>query len=573
MRRWRLGVAVVAAGLLLAGCGVAHERSARSVVPDTPVELAVGSRIALPPTALEPDRRILHALNRLAYGPRPGDVEHVRAMGLAAWIERQLEPERIPDELVERRLGAYPTLRMATAELFRQFPRPDPAASTRRREAMLRGERAPGGEGPMRDGMGGEAGFGGPPRIAAELAAARLERAVWSERQLEEVLVDFWFNHFNVFAGKDAVRWMVSAYEREAIRPHALGRFRDLVLATARHPAMLFYLDNWMSVRDGLIVPSGPNQGQRRGLNENYARELLELHTLGVDRGYNQRDVVETARAFTGWSIDYQGTRQFLYRPGGHDDGEKRVLGHVLPAGGGEGDGRAVIDIVTRHPATARTIATKLARRFVSDEPPSAVIERVARAYRDTDGDIRAMMRALVTAPDFWSEAAWNAKLKKPLELVASAARALDARPGLETGRRSAGFDLARATSGLGEPLFHAQPPTGHPDTAEAWMNTGTQLARLNFAVALAHNRLPGVRIDLEGLLGGVDRRRPDAVLDRLLAVTLHGQVSARTRETLIAQLHDAVGVLRTGGGQGAADTDVGNLAALVLGSPDFQRR
>ena len=421
--------------------------------------------------------------------------------------------------------------------------------------------------------MAGGAGPGGPPRIAAELAAARLERAVWSERQLEEVLVDFWFNHFNVFAGKDAVRWMVSAYEREAIRPHALGRFRDLVLATARHPAMLFYLDNWMSVRDGLIVPSGPNQGRRRGLNENYARELLELHTLGVDGGYTQRDVVETARAFTGWSIDYQGTRQFLYRPRAHDGGEKRVLGHVLAAGGGEGDGLAVIDIVTRHPATARTIATKLARRFVSDEPPPAVVDRVARAYRDTDGDIRAMMRALVTAPEFWSEAAWNAKLKKPLELVASAARALDARPGPETGPRSAGFHLARATSRLGERLFYAQPPTGHPDTAEAWMNTGTLLARLNFAVALAHNRLPGVRVDLEGLLGDVDRRRPEAVLDRLLAVTLHGQVSARTRETLIAQLRDAAGVRRTAGGQGAADTDVGNLAALVLGSPDFQRR
>ncbi|HEU4367434.1 MAG TPA: DUF1800 domain-containing protein [Methylomirabilota bacterium] len=567
MRRWRIGLVVVAVGLLLAGCGVAHERSARSVVPDTPVGLPVGSRLTLPLTTLDPDRQVLHVLSRLAYGPRPGDVERVRAMGLAAWIERQLEPERIPDELVERRLGAYPTLRMTTAELFQEFPRPDPAASTRRREAMLSGEA------PMRDAMAGEAGLGGPPRIATELAAARLERAVWSERQLEEVLVDFWFNHFNVFAGKDAVRWMVSAYEREAIRPHALGRFRDLVLATARHPAMLFYLDNWMSVRDGLIVPSGPNQGQRRGLNENYARELLELHTLGVDGGYTQADIVETARAFTGWSIDYQGTRQFLYRPGAHDDGEKRVLGHALPAGGGEGDGLAVIDIVTRHPATARTIATKLARRFVSDQPPLAVVDRVARAYRDTDGHVRAMMRALVTAPEFWSEAAWNAKLKKPLELVASAARALDARPGSEIGRRSAGFHLARATSRLGEPLFYAQPPTGHPDTAEAWMNTGTLLARLNFAVALAHNRLPGVRVDLEGLLGDADRRRPEAVLDRLLAVTLHGQVSARTRETLIAQLHDAAGVRRTAGGQGAADTDVGNLAALVLGSPDFQRR
>jgi hypothetical protein len=183
------------------------------------------------------------------------------------------------------------------------------------------------------------------------------------------------------------------------------------------------------------------------------------------------------------------------------------------------------------------------------------------------------MMRALITAPEFWSEAAWNAKLKKPLELVASAARALDARPGPETGRRSAGFHLARATNRLGERLFYAQPPTGHPDTAEAWMNTGTLLARLNFAVTLAQNRLPGVRVALESFLGDVDRRRPEAVLDRLLAVTLHGQVSARTRETLVAQLHDAARVRPTAGSQGAADTDIGNLAALVLGSPDFQRR
>src|SRR5688572_5824173 len=288
MRRWRIGLAV---GLLLAGCGVAHEQRARSAVSPTPVD----SRMALPPTTLDADRQILHVLNRLAYGPRPGDVERVRSMGVATWIERQLEPGRIPDELVERRLEAYPTLRMTTAELFREFPRPDPAESVRRREAMLSGARAPAGEMPMQDGMAGDVLLGGPPRIASELAAARLERAVWSERQLEEVLVDFWFNHFNVFAGKEAVRWMVSAYEREAIRPHALGRFRDLVVATARHPAMLFYLDNWLSVRDGLIVPSGPNAGQRRGLNENYARELLELHTLGVDGGYTQRDVVETA--------------------------------------------------------------------------------------------------------------------------------------------------------------------------------------------------------------------------------------------------------------------------------------
>jgi len=527
------------------------------------------SRIVLAPTNLAADRKILHVLNRFAYGPRPGDVERVRAMGMQAWIERQLYPERIGDEALEGRLAAYSTIRMTTDELFREYPRPDPAAVARRQEEMLRGEGT-------RDGMARDRAPGEPRRlvIAAELAAARMERAVWSERQLQEILVDFWFNHFNVYAQKDAVRWMVSPYEREAIRPHVLGRFRDLVLATARHPAMLFYLDNWLSVRDGLTILDGPNRGRRRGLNENYGRELLELHTLGVDGGYTQQDVVEVARAFTGWSFAYpQGDKQFVFRPRAHDDGEKRVLGHVIPAGGGEADGLAVIDIVTRHPSTARTIATKLVRRFVSDAPPQALVDRVARTYRDTDGDIRAMMLTIVAAPEFWSEDSYRAKIKKPIELVASAARALDASAGPEIGPRSAGFQLARAVSTLGERLFNAQPPTGYPDTADAWVNTGALLGRMNFALSLAQNRVPGVRVDVERLVAGADRRKPEEVLDRLLAVTLHGQASARTREILSAQLRDPAIVRLTVDDRGPANTDVEKLAALVLGSPEFQRR
>ena len=554
MSLWRAGLALVVAAVLGGACGT--------------------TRIVLPPAALDPDGQILHVLNRLAYGPRPGDVERVRAMGVSAWIERQLHPERIPDEMIERRLAAYPTTRMTADELFREYPRPDPAAVARRQEEMLRGGGEPGADQP-RDGTMRE-----PPAgqrriiIAAELAAARMERAVWSERQLQEVLVDFWFNHFNVFAQKDAVRWMISPYEREAIRPHVLGRFRDLVLATARHPAMLFYLDNWLSVRPGLIPQSGPNRGRRLGLNENYARELLELHTLGVDGGYTQRDVVEVARAFTGWSIEYpRGEKRFLFRARAHDDGDKRVLGHVIAAGGGEADGLTVIDIVTRHPSTARSIATKLVRRFVSDEPPPALVDRVARTYRETDGDIRAMLRTIVTAPEFWSEESRRAKIKKPLELVASAARALDASAGPETGASAAGFQLARAVSGLGERLLHAQPPTGYPDTAEAWVNAGALLARMNFALSLAQNRLPGVRVDVDRLVAGADRRRPGAVLERLLAVTLHGRASPRTREILAAQLEDPEIVRGTADDRRTANTDVEKLAALVLGSPEFQRR
>ena len=555
----RISVVLMAVAVLGSACGTGPDRGATRSLPEPPS----------PPVALDSDRRISHVLNRLAYGPRPGDVERVRAMGVSAWIERQLHPEQIPDEAIERRLAAYPTIRLSTDELFRNYPRPDPAAVARRREEMLRGQGAP-------EGMAREIAPGGPRpiTIAAELAAARMERAVWSERQLEEILVDFWFNHFNVFAQKDAVRWLVSPYEREAIRPHALGRFRDLVLATARHPAMLFYLDNWLSTRDGLVVPSGPNQGRRLGLNENYARELLELHTLGVDGGYTQRDVVEVARAFTGWSFAYpRGDHRFVFRPRSHDDAEKRVLGHVIPAGGGESDGLTVIDVVTRHPSTSRAIAAKLVRRFVSDDPPAALVDRVALTYRDTDGDIPAMLRTIFAAPEFWSEDSYRAKIKKPLELVASAARALDAGAGPETGPTSAGFQLARAVSTLGERLHHAQPPTGYPDTAEAWVNTGALLGRMNFALSLAQNRLSGVRVDLDRLVAGADRRRPEEVLDRLLAVTLHGQAGARTREILSAQLRDPAIVRLSADDRGPAKTDVEKLVALILGSPEFQRR
>ena len=569
MTPWRVGSVLVTVLLLVSACGTARDRSIGQMAPDVPVAPSSASHIVAPAIDRDTDRQILHVLNRLAYGPRPGDVERVRAMGVGTWIEGQLHPELIADEAIERRLAAYPTIAMTTDELFREYPRPDPAAVARRREEMLRGEGAP--EGMARDAAPGE-----PRRImiAAELAAARMERAVWSERQLQEVLVDFWFNHFNVYAQKNAVRWLISPYEREAIRPHVLGRFRDLVLATARHPAMLFYLDNWLSTRAGLVAQSGPNRGRRLGLNENYARELLELHTLGVDGGYTQGDVVEVARAFTGWSFAYpQGDKQFVFRPRAHDDGEKRVLGHVIAAGGGEADGIAVIDIVTRHPSTARTIATKLARRFVSDEPPPALVDRVARTYQDTDGDIRAMMRTIVAAPEFWSSEAQRAKIKKPIELVASAARALDASVGSETGLRFAGFQLARAAGTLGERLFNAQPPTGYPDTADAWVNTGALLRRMNFALSLAQNRVRGVRVDVERLVAGADRRKPEAVLDRLLAVTLHGQASARTREVLSAQLRDPAIVRLTADDRGPANTDVEKLAALVLGSPEFQRR
>jgi uncharacterized protein (DUF1800 family) len=315
--------------------------------------------------------------------------------------------------------------------------------------------------------------------------------------------------------------------------------------------------------------PAGAPGAPRAGLNENYARELLELHTLGVDGGYTQQDVTEVARAFTGWSIDRprDGAR-FVFRPATHDPGAKTVLGHRLGAGGGQRDGDRVLDLLVRHPATARFIATKLVRRFVADEPPPSLVERVAATYRDTGGDITAMLRTICVSAEFRAPAAQAAKIKTPLEFVASAARAL----GASLDARGA-FALARATAEIGEPLYGAQPPTGYPDRAEAWVHAGALLGRMNFALALTQRRLAGVTVDPAALVTGVDRRDPEAALDRLLTALLHGRATEETRAVLAAQLRDPQILRQTPDDRGPANTDLDTLAALVLGSPEFQRR
>ena len=493
-------------------------------------------------TTLDGDQRILHVLDRLAYGPRPGDVERVRRIGLDTYLAEQLDPERVDDAVSDVALRPLRTLGMGTAELLREYPRPDKDG----KESLDRR----------------------PAQLALEMQAAKLLRAVLSERQLQEVMVDFWFNHFNVDVRKGDVRWYLTSYERDVIRPHALGNFTDLVRATARHPAMLYYLDNWVSVRPDFVRLAGPERGTRAGLNENYARELMELHTLGVDGGYTQKDVTEVARCFTGWSIEApQQVGAFAFRPRTHDGGEKVVLGHRIPPGGGESDGHVVIGILVSHPSTARFIATKLVRRFVSDDPDPALVARVAAAYRATGGDVRAMLRAIVQSPEFLSPAVYRAKIKKPSELVVSAVRALGARVDADTV-----LALARASARIGEPLYQAQPPTGHPDRADAWVNTGALLARMNFALDLTQGRLGGVRVDLSPLTAGVDVRDPAAVLDRVLADVLQGRATASTRETLRRQLGEPQ-IRRATPDDRTANPDVEKIVALVLGSPEFQRR
>ena len=571
----RSACAVLTPGLLalvlLSGCSSGAPagpaiRSSATTPAAKVVEPPPRYRVTLAASTLREDQKIVHVLNRLGYGPRSGDLERVRQMGLERWIERQLEPERIPDAALEAALADYPVLALTAADLYRDYPRPRQQDIQRFQSGQTTPQEIREVFPPDRR----------PAVINAQLQSAKVTRAVLSERQLQEVMVEFWFNHFNVYALKGPVRWMTPAYEREAIRPYAMGRFRDLVLATAHHPAMLYYLDNWLSTRDDLVVPG---RG-RRGLNENYARELMELHTLGVDGGYSQQDVVEVARCFTGWTIERpQQGGGYLFRPATHDRGAKHVLGTTIAAGGGQDDGLAVIDLLTRHPSTARFIATKLVRRFVRDDPPKALVDRVARVFQKTDGDIRAMLVAIVTSREFVSTDTYRAKTKTPLEVVASAVRALDGglepppAPGAPARVVGGGLSLARQVGRLGAPLYEAQPPTGYPDVAEAWVNSGALLGRMNYALALAQNRLPGVRTDVSRFVQDVDRAQPATVLDRIVSVVLHGELSASTRQVLAAQLDSPEIVRATSDERGPRNTDVEKLAALVLGSPEFQRR
>jgi uncharacterized protein (DUF1800 family) len=446
-----------------------------------------------PPPATEEDARIVivHALNRLGYGPRPGDVEKVRAMGLDEWIDEQLHPNRIADRAMAAHLGSLRTIRLSTGDLLAHYEVP------REAKKEIQARRAELGDGASeeqmrearrelmqkyRDRMDGT-----PQEVVQELQSAKILRAIYSERQLDEVMADFWMNHFNVFAGKGPVKFMVGEYERDAVRPHAWGKFEDLLRATAESPAMLFYLDNWLSAD-----PNAPafRQARKRGLNENYAREIMELHTLGVDGGYTQKDVTEVARCFTGWTMrnPRQGAPQFFFNERIHDHGNKVVLGHRIKAGG-KNEGDEVIHLLATHPSTARFVSYKLARRFVADEPPKALVDRATETFLKTDGDIRAVVKAIVTSPEFASPAARAAKLKTPFEFVVSAARA----SGAEVDDAHA---LAGRLAAMGMPLYLQQPPTGYKDTADAWVSTSGLLARLNLALDLAAGRVRGVSMD-----------------------------------------------------------------------------
>jgi len=566
---WAVAARITAAAAEKAGAS--KDRTSSST------KLPTAFKGRLPITELNEEEAILHALNRLGYGPRPGDVERVRQMGLEKWVAEQFHPETIDDASLAPRLGRYPTLAMPTAALLDQYPTPEVAAKRigisveayRKKleeTAKLRaaGMRAPADMGPQ--------------QIVNELIMAKLTRAIYGERQLEEQMVDFWFNHFNVFFYKDADRYVVTSYERDVIRPHALGKFKDLLSATAHSPAMLFYLDNWLSAdpkaferlkhltpQEKRMQAGLPPPGGRRGLNENYGRELLELHTVGVDGGYAQKDVIEAARCFTGWTLrNLQKDPEFYFDNRLHDPDEKRVMGKKIHAGGIK-DGEKVLEMLVKHPSTARFISTKLARHFVSDTPPPALVARMAKTFLKTDGDIRAVLRAMIYSPEFWSRQTYRAKVKTPFELVASTARAL----GSDV---DAPLPLAYWTARIGEPLYQCLPPTGYADRAEAWVNTGALLNRLNFAIALASNRIRGTRVELTALVGPDVDSNPRAALDRAIDEFLSGQVSPETRATLEQKSMDPQ-VLRAKLDDPVQQVDLGILTGLVLGSPEFQRR
>lgn len=652
------------------------------------------------PAQMDEDKKIQHALNRFTFGPRPGDVEAVRAMGLDKWFEQQLHPDSIDDSQMEARLTPFLTLKMSTREMMENFPDgqmvrqlengrgsmpSDPAkravyqsrlADYERRQQLKKEEDAntntkPDAQAQNQDQSNSNNGnnndaqmapdqgqarrqrraamnaddsgpdllgmtpdqryqailkmspderlqvtrsYKGPEAmqlldgmtpqqretieaimqpqlvVGGEISQAKILRAIYSERQLDEVMTDFWFNHFNVFIGKgQPERYMLTAYERDVIRPHVLGKFKDLLVATAKSPAMMFYLDNWQSVGPNSDLarfggqrprqqlgfrgpfniprPQNPQQAKNRpkGLNENYAREIMELHTLGVDGGYTQKDVTELAKVLTGWSIQQpQRGGDFTFNERAHEPGPKYVLGHKISENG-EKEGMEMLDILAHHPSTARFISKKLAMRFVSDQPPQSLIDRMADTFMKKDGDIREVLRTMFKSPEFWAPDAYRAKVKTPLEFVASAARA----SGVQV---TNAMPLVQTLNRMGMQLYGMQPPTGYSMKAETWVNSSALVNRMNFALQLGSGRLPGSTIDPQAVLHGSTPENADAALSVIENSILAGDVSAQTHQVIQKQLDDPK-ISQRRLDDPAKSPNYGAIAGLIMGSPEFQRR
>ncbi|HMI49560.1 MAG TPA: DUF1800 domain-containing protein [Gemmatimonadaceae bacterium] len=513
---------------------------------------------------LPADQQIIQALNRLTFGAKPGDILEVRTIGLDKWIDQQLHPEKINDDAMNAFVRNYSALNANQNDLLKQY------AEQQKMRKEVKRDRADPTKAMSADEIAEmrqlQQQANSRRQVVTQLQSSRVARAVGSERQLQEVMTDFWENHFNIYAAKGAPEpYYLVDFDQNVIRPRALGKFRDLLEAVAKSPAMLFYLDNARSMADSSrptlraennqprVRPFGRGgigavmraeqqrarqqqqqqvQRKRPGLNENYGRELLELHTLGVDGGYTQQDVINVARAFTGWTIKppAQGG-DFIFRPQVHDAGDKIVLGHKLAAGRGMEDAEDVLDILAKSPATAHYISFKLARRFVSDSPSKALVDHAAQVYLQTDGDIREVLRSIITSPEFFSQQAFRSKVKSPFEVVVSAMRALNAAP--DSTPRS-----AQVIAYLGQPIFGHQAPNGWPETGESWMNTGAILNRINFGMAAAAGRLPGADIRALPALDTIGSAPRAKQVDAVVAAILNGMVSPDTRAVLLSGEH-----------------------------------
>ncbi|HQZ95287.1 MAG TPA: DUF1800 domain-containing protein [Pyrinomonadaceae bacterium] len=551
-------------------------------------------------TALSADQRVVQVLSRLTFGARPGDVERVRKMGVEAFIAQQLDPDSIDDSALMKRLEKLPTLNLSTPVLAEQYNPPKPV------QLAVGGGQLAGAGTPTPAQVAVGSGQSAVPQmvkpmemqaaemqpsptptvkpsptptpknpqmVITELQRAKLLRAVYSERQLGEMVVDFWENHFSIYGNKDATRWMMTSFDRDVVRPFSFGRFRDLLGATAKSPAMLFYLDNWQS---SLLkeYPATKDKPARKsgGINENYARELLELHTMGVDGGYTQKDVQEVARCFTGWSIRKPNEEGlFVYNPGNHDNGEKTVLGVKIPAGGGIGDGERVLDILAKNPKTAQFISTKLARRFLGDNPSPVVIDRAAKTFLATDGSIRETLRSIITSPQFFNTASFQTKVKSPFEFVASSLRITNA----ETDGQRPVLDWITK---MGQPVYGRLTPDGYPDKSSEWLSSNDLLARFNFASALAMNTIKGTTVNTAKLITHDKTPLTRAGFARQMII---GTVSDKTLaaiEKLTVDLPPPT-MVQTSAPAKPEPADArekalnSQLVALALGAPEFQRK
>ncbi len=513
--------------------------------------------VPTPPANIMPPPEVTFALTRMTFGPRPGDVERVAKMGLDHYVEQQLHPESIDDSVMDKMLEQFPSLTMSLTELYENYPQPKPQPKPTTTPAPNAPSNSKGKDPdatPVPRAMRPK----GPREVIEELQQATLLRAIYGERQLFEMMVDFWTNHFNIYIAKDADKWMKTVDDREVVRKHALGNFKEMLLASAKSPAMLEYLDNRVSVK------GKPN--------ENYAREIMELHTLGVDGGYTYVDIQNVARAFTGWTIappraPGQSAGGYIFNARQHDDDEKVVLGVKIPRGGAESDGLKVIEILSNHPSTAKFLAKQLVRRFVSDTPPDSLVDRVAATYQKTGGDIRQMMSVILHSDEF--KKSYAQKVRRPFEFLVSALRALDVK--LEP----KDADIVRmAMASLGQPLFQWPTPDGYPDGYGAWINTNGLLARWNIVLNLAQEGgrgAYGVRADVRTPTLQSGAKTAAELVDFWINRLLNRAMSAADRDKVMNYL--------TGGNSNFVLNEqsmrgkLPGVVALILSSPDYQYR